>query len=106
MAGVGVSSKPVAPGWGWTGLVSGDSGESGHGSVLALLGKHGGPPGTCVAQRGSEEKYARGRPRTLSPLCLPARPCWVTGCPNSLYPCISSSGSPRASSLTPGIEAG
>lgn len=54
--------------WGWTGLVSGDSGESGHGSVLALLGKHGGPPGSCKAQTGPEEKYARGRPRTLFPL--------------------------------------
>lgn len=56
--------------------VSGDSGESGLGSVLALLGKHGEPPGICAAQRWPEEEYARPVP-LVSP-CPPMLGAWVS----------------------------
>lgn len=86
--------------WGWTDLVSGNSGESRLTSVPAMLDKHRGPNGAWAAQRGPEEKYARGN-RTLSLLCLPAYPCRVAGFSNSLYPPISSSGSPEQPSFSP-----
>lgn len=60
--------------WGWTNLVGRDWGESGLGSVPALLGKHEGLL-EHVQFRGSGEKCARRSPRILSLLCLPAHPC-------------------------------
>lgn len=66
--------------WGWTGLVSKDSGESGHGSVPALLGKHGGPPGACVDRVGLKRSMQEGDPGPcplVSP-CLPMLGGWVS----------------------------
>lgn len=61
--------------------VSGDSGESGLGSLPALESLLG-----YVQLRDGLKRSMQD----LSLLCLPAHPCWVPGFPNNLHPPISS----------------